>query len=126
MNDNLHKAGIAKIRQIAGEDANKPLSDWKDVAPDMERYIVEFVAGDVLSRPGLDANYRQLVTISALAALATAPSELKMHINGAINLGWTKSEVAEVLIQIAVFAGFPASLSALEIAKQVFIERNLN
>lgn len=115
--------GLEKLRQIAGDRQERPLSDWQDVAPDMERYIVEFIAGDILSRAGLDAKSRQLVTLSALAALNTAPAELKMHMGGCLNLGWTEVEVTEALIQIAVFAGFPASLNALSIAQEVFAER---
>jgi 4-carboxymuconolactone decarboxylase len=115
--------GLSKLREIAGENQHRPLSDWNEVAPDMEGYIVEFIAGDILSRPGLDAKSRQLVTVSALAALNTAPKELQMHMSGALNLGWTETEVTEALIQIAIFAGFPASLNALTIAKEVFSER---
>jgi 4-carboxymuconolactone decarboxylase len=96
------------------------LGDWSEIAPDMERYIVDFVAGDVLSRPGLDAKTRQLLTVAALTALATAPTELKMHLGGALRLGWTQTEIVEAIIQMAVFAGFPATLGALAIAKEVF------
>ena len=120
MTTNRHEIGLAKLKQIAGENQSKPLSDWKEIAPDMERYIVDFIAGDILSRPGLDPKSRQLVTVAALAALSTAPAELKMHMKGAVNLGWTQTEIMEALIQIAVFAGFPAALNALSIAKEVF------
>lgn len=118
-----HQVGLAKLKEIAGERQSKPLSDWKEVAPDMETYIVDFIAGDILSRPGLDPKFRQLVTISALGALNSAPHELKMHLHGALNLGWTREEVSEALLQLAVFAGFPASLNALSVAKEVFAER---
>jgi len=124
MTTDRRQIGLEKLRQIAGKNQGAPLSDWKDVAPDMETYIVEFIAGDILSRPGLDPKSRQLVTLSALCALNTAPNELKMHMNGALNLGWTELEVTESLIQISVFAGFPASLNALAIAKEVFRERH--
>ena len=119
-----HQMGLAKLRQIAGDNQNQPLSDWKEVAPDMEGYIIDFIAGDILSRPGLDSKSRQLVTVAALAALNTAPAELKMHMRGAIHLGWTPTEVTEALIQIAVFAGFPASLNALSVAKDVFSQKH--
>ena len=41
------------------------MGDWTGVAPDMRRYIVNFVAGDILSRPGLDAKLRQLATVAS-------------------------------------------------------------
>lgn len=118
-----HRLGLAKLTEIVGVRKQQPLSDWQHIAPDMERYIVDFVAGDVLSRPGLDAKSRQLVTIASLAALNTAPVELKMHLHGALNLGWNRTEIVEALIQIAVFAGFPASLNALTVAKETFAEQ---
>ncbi len=120
MEQDRHAQGIAKLTEIVGERKQQTLSDWQEVAPDMERYIVDFIAGDVLSRPGLDTKTRQLVTVAALAALNSAPTELKMHMHGALHLGWSRTEIVEVLIQIAVFAGFPASLNALTVAKEVF------
>jgi 4-carboxymuconolactone decarboxylase len=114
------RRGLDKLREIAGERAGNPLSDWNAVAPDMRRYIVEFVAGDILSRPGLDAKSRQLATVAMLAAMNSAPEEFKMHLGGALRLGWAREELVEVLIQTAVFAGFPAALNALTLAKEVF------
>ncbi len=122
MEPDRHTQGIAKLTELVGERKQHTLSEWQEIAPDMERYIVDFVAGDILSRPGLDTKSRQIVTISALAALNTAPTELKMHLHGALNVGWSRTEVVEALMQIAVFAGFPASLNALTVAKQVFSE----
>jgi 4-carboxymuconolactone decarboxylase len=111
--------GLQKLREIAGEQAAHPLGDWDAIAPDMRRYIIEFVAGDILSRPGLDAKSRQLATVAMLAALSYAPDEFKMHFAGALRLGWTREELVEVLLQTAVFAGFPAALNALTWAQEV-------
>jgi 4-carboxymuconolactone decarboxylase len=60
--EDREQMGLRKLREIAGEQADKPLGDWNKVAPDMRGYIVEFVAGDILSRPGLDPKSRQLAT----------------------------------------------------------------
>ncbi len=119
-NDSAHERGLAKLRQIAGDQAERPLSDWNSLAPDMQRYIVDFVAGDILSRPGLDAKTRQLATVAMLAARNDAPDEFRMHLRGALNLGWTRAELVEVLLQVSVFAGFPAALNALKWASSVF------
>jgi 4-carboxymuconolactone decarboxylase len=117
-----HERGLATLQAIAGPRAGETLGDWSGIAPDMERYIVDFVAGDILSRPGLDPKTRQLLTVAALTALATAPAELEMHLGGALRLGWTRTEVVEAIVQMSVFAGFPAALGALAIAKKVFAE----
>lgn len=114
--------GMKKLREIAGERAERPLGDWNEIAPDMRRYIVEFIAGDILSREGLDAKSRQLATVAMLAAMGTAGDEFKMHLGGALRLGWTRRELVEVLLQTAVFAGFPAALNALKWSAEVFGE----
>ena len=127
MNDaNREQQGIAKLREIAGDRASSPLNDWLEYAPAMRDYIVRFVAGDVLSRPALDSRTRQIVTVAMLAEKNDAPDEFKMHLNGALNLGWTRAELVEVLIQCAVFAGFPAALNALKYAADVFNAQQQN
>jgi 4-carboxymuconolactone decarboxylase len=112
--------GLRKLHEIAGDQAGSPLGDWNAIAPDMRRYIVQFVAGDILSRPGLDPKSRQLATVAMLAAMGQAPDEFRMHLAGALRLGWSRQELVEVLIQCAVFAGFPAALNALKWAAEVF------
>lgn len=88
----------------------------------MVRYMMEFVFGEVSSRPGLDMKSREITAMAALAALGTAPNQLKIHIKGALNCGCTRDEVVEVLIQVLVYAGFPAALNGIRLAKEVFQE----
>lgn len=131
MASNREEQGLAKLKQIAGENADRPLGDWSKIAPDMRGYIVNFVAGDILSRPGLTPKLRQFATVAMLAAMNQAPDEFRMHLGGALRLGWSKPELVELMLQTAVFAGFPAALNALKYAAEVFeaeppIERNRN
>lgn len=51
-------------------------------------------------------------------------SQLKVHIEGALNVGCTREEIVEVFMQMAVYAGFPAALNALFAAKDVFAARD--
>jgi len=57
--------------------------------------------------------------------MGNALSQLKVHINGALNVGCSRTEIIEVIMQMAVYAGFPAALNGLFAAKEVFdqIER---
>ena len=96
------------------------------VAPDFARFMVEFGYGDVLARPGLDKQKRQLVTIGALTALGHSPDQLRGHIAGALNVGVEPREIVEAIIQLALYAGFPAATNAMRIAKQVFTERGVS
>ena len=91
----------------------------KDISPDFARYIIEFPFGDIYSRTGLDL----LATVAALVTMGNALSQLKVHINGALNVGCSRTEIVEVIIQMAVYAGFPVALNGLFAAKEVFDER---
>ena len=116
--------GLEKLREIDGKAGEGVIESLKDIAPDLARYIIEFPFGDVYSRQGLDLKSRELAAVAALAALGNAIPQLKVHINGALNVGCTRQEVIEVIIQMAVYAGFPASLNAMFAAKEVFNGRD--
>ena len=77
------------------------------------------------SRPGLDLKSREISTVAALTAMGTALPQLKVHVHGALNVGCSPKEIIEVMIQMAVYAGFPAALNGIFVAKEVFDERNL-
>ncbi len=95
---------------------------WRDVCPEFESYVIEFVAGEVWSRPGLDRRTRSLITIAALAALGR-PLGLEINLRMALKNGATPQEVLETLLHMAVYAGFPACWEALAMARRVFGER---
>ncbi len=125
MNGERYNRGIEKLKEIDGEGGVRVLELLKDVAPDLGKYVIEFPFGDVYSRPGLDLKSREIATVAALTALGNAAPQLKVHVNGALNVGCTKEEIIEVIIQMAVYAGFPAALNGMFAAKEVFAERNL-
>jgi 4-carboxymuconolactone decarboxylase len=101
------------------------LDSVAEFAPDMERLVVEFGYADVFARPGLSARDRQLVTLAALGALGNAPSQLRFHIGGALNVGCTPTEVVETFIHLTLYAGIPAALNAMGAAREVFGARDL-
>jgi 4-carboxymuconolactone decarboxylase len=119
-----YERGWEKLKQVDGEAGERVIESLKDIAPDLGRYIIEFPFGDIYSRPGLDLKSRQIATVAALTSLGNAQPQLKVHIHGALNVGCTREEVVEVIIQMAVYAGFPAALNGISIAKQVFKERD--
>ncbi|GIG59865.1 carboxymuconolactone decarboxylase [Longispora fulva] len=121
-NDRFER-GLALLRTISGTQHPAVLDSLADIAPDLARYTVEFGYGDILSRPGLSLPLRQLATVAALAALGNAAPQLRFHIDGALNVGWTREEIVETLIHVCVYAGFPASLNALTVARQAFEAR---
>lgn len=92
------------------------------IAPDFARYLVEFPFGDIYSRPGLDLRSREIATIAALTALGNAAPQLKVHIQAGLNVGLSRDEIVETIMQMAVYAGFPAALNGLFAAKEVFAD----
>ena len=91
-----------------------------DIAPDLARYMIEFPFGDIYTRPGLDLRSREVATTAALTAPGNAGAQLKVHIQAGLNVGLSRDEIVETIMQVAVYAGFPAALNGLFAAKEVF------
>ena len=117
--DDRRSRGLRALGEITGESGASVVARLREIAPDFADWIVDFSYGDVMSRPGLDRRSRQLATIAALTALGNAQPQLRVPIAGALNVGCQPQEVIEVILQMAVFAGFPAALNALEVARDV-------
>ncbi|MGN6082242.1 carboxymuconolactone decarboxylase family protein [Trinickia sp.] len=116
--------GWAKLKEVDGEVGERVVASLAAIAPDFSRLLVEFGFGDIYSRPGLDLKAREIATIAALATLGNAQPQLKVHIEGALNVGCTREEIVEVFMQMALYAGFPAALNALFAAREVFEARD--
>lgn len=123
MTTSRYDRGLAKLEEIDGEAGTNVINSLRDIAPDFARYLIEFPFGDIYSRPGLDLRSREIAVVAALTALGNAAPQLKVHIEGALNVGVTRDEVVEVIMQMAVYAGFPAALNGLFAAKEVFAAR---
>lgn len=122
MDKDRYEIGVERFKEIEGDNGEKVIERLTDLDPDLARYVLEFPFGDIYNRPGLDLKSREIVTIAALIALGNATSQLKVHIHGALNVGVSRQEIIEIIIQMAVYAGFPAALNAMRAAKEVFME----
>ena len=122
MSNERYDRGLAKLKEIDGLAGEKVIDSLKDIAPDFARLIIEFPFGDIYSRPGLDLKVRELAVVAALTALGNAAPQLKVHIHGARNVGCSQEEIVEIIMQMSVYAGFPAALNGLFAAKEVFAE----
>jgi 4-carboxymuconolactone decarboxylase len=122
-NADRYERGLAKLKEIYGDRAQILVTALGEVAPDLSRYVVEFGFGDIHCRPGLDLKSREIATVAALTALGTASLQLRAHIHAAMNVGCSQAEVVEVILQMALYAGFPATINGIQAAKEVFAER---
>jgi 4-carboxymuconolactone decarboxylase len=91
------------------------------VAPGVVEYTTEMF-NDLWLRLDLAPRDRSLVTVSALIA-SNQPAQITYHLNRAMDAGLTKEQAAEVLTQLAFYAGWPNVFSALPVVKQVFESR---
>jgi 4-carboxymuconolactone decarboxylase len=81
----------------------------------------EVVFGKVYARPGLSLEQRAMCTIAALTVLGQA-SQLRVHVAAALQLGVEPHVIAEVITQMAMYAGFPAALNAAQILDEAAAE----
>ncbi|GAA0535751.1 4-carboxymuconolactone decarboxylase [Rhizomicrobium palustre] len=119
-NQSRLERGKRALAEIDGEAGQKVVEALAGIAPDFATYLFEFPFGDIYTRPGLSLRDREIATIAALAAMGTAQPQLKVHIAAGLNVGLSRDEIVEILMQMAVYAGFPAALNGLFAAKEVF------
>lgn len=122
--DDRRARGMRALAEITGEAGVAVVDGLRSIAPDFADWIIDFSYGDVMTRPGLDLRSRQLATIAALTALGHAQPQLRVHIEGALKVGCRPQEIIEVILQMAVFAGFPAAINALTLAREVIEGRS--
>jgi 3-oxoadipate enol-lactonase / 4-carboxymuconolactone decarboxylase len=116
------EAGNAVRRAVLG-DAHVERSEARTTPLDapFRDFILEGVWGRVWTRPGLARRDRSLLCLGMLAALGHE-EELRLHVRATRNTGVTEEEIAEVLLQVAAYAGVPAANSALRAAKEALEE----
>lgn len=117
-----YEKGLEMLGKVDGKGGQAVVDSLKDIAPDFARYLVEFPFGDIYSRPGLDLKSREIAVVAALTALGNAGPQLRVHIGAALHVGCSREEILEVIMQMAVYAGFPAALNGLAAAREVFAE----
>lgn len=120
--DSRYARGLARLKEIDGAAGEAVVASLADIAPDFARHLIEFPFGDIYSRPGLDLRAREIGTVAALTAMGTAAPQLAVHIRAALNVGVRREEIVELIMQMAVYAGFPAALNGLAVARQVFAQ----
>ena len=95
-----------------------------EMAPDMYRITTESLYGSIWNRPGLDAKYRAVATLSAVVVLRSE-AQIRAHVLTALNLGVTPEEIVEILMQCTFYAGVSSGYSAFLVARDVFTEQGI-
>ena len=119
------ETGMTVRRAVLGDaHVDRSLASADDFSWPMQELTTEVGGGDIWARPGLDRKSRSLDNLGMLTAL-NRPHELEVHIRGAVRNGCTPAEIREVLMQTAVYCGFPAALDAFRTARKVLQEEGL-
>ncbi len=116
----LHQRGLNKLDEMGTNAQSAIKTDLARISPDMARYAIETTCGDIYSRPGLEVKTREMVAVAALTVLGSALPQLKIHVEAGLNIGCTKNEIEEIIIQMSVYAGWPAAFNAMAAAHEVF------
>ena len=115
--------GLELLTKIDGEAGQNVIESLQDICPDLAKYTIEYPFGDIYAREGLDLKSREIATVAALTALGNCAPQLKVHLNAALNVGCSEEEIKEVILQMSVYAGFPAALNGMFAFKEVLTER---
>lgn len=122
MSDRYDK-GFEKLSYMHKNSIDNLIESLADIAPDLSDFVIKFAYGEIYTREGLDLKSREIATVAALTAMGNSPNQLKSHIDGALTVGCSEEEIVEVIIQMVAYAGFPAAIKAMMVAKEVFEER---
>ncbi|MFC8799400.1 carboxymuconolactone decarboxylase family protein [Promicromonospora sp. NPDC057138] len=118
-------AGKAVLDTIHGDHGHGVIESLADIAPELGHQIVAWGYGDIYSRPGLEPQQRQLVTLGILTALGGSEPQLEVHVDASLNVGLTPQQIIEAFLHSSIYAGIPRALNAVGVARKVFAERGL-
>lgn len=112
--------GMEVRRDVLGDaHVDRATAAITDLTHDFQELITEYAWGSIWTRPGLDRRSRSMITLTALIARGHH-DELAMHLRAALRNGLTREEIAEVLLQSAIYCGVPDANNAFGIASAVF------
>ncbi|MEM9982600.1 MAG: carboxymuconolactone decarboxylase family protein, partial [Bacteroidota bacterium] len=118
-NKTRYEIGAAQLSKLDSSQVKILEEAYQNISPDLAKYVVEFAFADILARPALDLRNREIATVAALTVLGTASAQLKFHIQAGLQIGITPEEMAEIMILMSVYAGFPAAINGTNVLKEV-------
>jgi 4-carboxymuconolactone decarboxylase len=121
----LRDRGRAIMAEVIGQEYfDKREASTNAFNADARRLSEEYCFGTIWDRPGLPRKTRSMLCLAMLTALNRG-TELRAHVNGALNNGCTPDEIKEVLLQSIIYCGLPAGLESIRIAEEIFLARGV-
>ena len=119
-------AGMKTRREVLGDPyVDRALAGAGEFGGEMQALITRNAWNDIWNRPGLDRRSRSILVLGITMGLRQW-GEFRVHLRGALNNGLSRAEIAEVLLQAAVYAGVPVANHAFKEAAAVFAELDGN
>ena len=120
----MHQKGLAIREEMFGADvvARRMAAAGEFGAP-LQKLINQYAYGEVWGREAIPRKMRSLLALAMTCAL-NRPNELRIHLRGALKNGCSRDEIREVLLQVAIYCGIPASLEAHNMAAEIFAEED--
>jgi 4-carboxymuconolactone decarboxylase len=122
MSKEVYETGLAIRREVLGaEYVDNAIKNADAFNKPLQELVTEYCWGAVWGRPGLPKKTRSMLNLAMLTAL-NRPHELKLHVRGALKNGVSRDEIAEVLLQAAIYCGVPAAVDAFRTAREALKE----
>lgn len=115
-----YEIGLKRLQDILGVNAIETVKKFEEISPDFANYVVEFAYGDLYERKGIEDKTREVAAVACLIGQGNTGFPLQAHLKGMLNVGWSKSEIIEVLLFLVAYVGFPTIVDSLNIVKEIF------
>ena len=120
----MHEKGLGIRKEMFGADVvERRMAAAGEFGAPLQKLINQYAYGEVWGREAIPRKMRSLLALAMTCAL-NRPNELRIHLRGALKNGCTKDEIREVLLQVAIYCGIPASLEAHNMAAEIFAEES--
>ncbi len=122
MDQKTFDRGLSIRKEVLGEEyVAKSFASADEFNQPFQELVTEYCWGAVWGREELSKKTRSMLNLAMLAIL-NRPHELKIHVKGALKNGVTKTEIREIFMQVAIYAGVPAGVDAFRNAREAFKE----
>ena len=101
------------IQQVLGTDAQKNIDKISDSSPELAKLIKEHAYEDIYGRGSLSLKMKELAAVACLVGSGDNGLPIKAHFKGMLNVGWSLSEIKDLLVFLTIYIGYPKIINAL-------------
>jgi 3-oxoadipate enol-lactonase / 4-carboxymuconolactone decarboxylase len=117
------EAGFRTRRAVLGDaHVERAIAGTTPLNADFQQLITRYAWGSIWTRPGLDPRTRRLLVLATTAALGRW-EEFRLHLRAGLAHGLELSDLREVLLQCAIYAGVPAANTSFHLAAEELASR---